>query len=111
MDLNFDTLTTAISNFAASDAVVNTEIENAIASGDYNKQLNDRLLYTERYFIGLGLPQRPYYKHVVQAPGLYQGYAPQIFPGITQAIQNDNASVAQAQIQLTSFFINKAANF
>ena len=48
---------------------------------------------------------------VVQAPGLYQGYAPQIFPGITQAIQNDNASVAQAQIQLTSFFINKAANF
>lgn len=48
---------------------------------------------------------------VVQAPGLYQGYAPQIFPGITQAINDNNAQVAQAQISLTAHFVTKAATF
>lgn len=81
MNLDFSELTTAIASFATSASVVNGQIRkfkfsfliffciyfffkgDAISSGDYNKQLNDRLLYTERYFIGLGLPHRPYYKH------------------------------------------------
>ena len=90
---------------------------------------------TERQFIGLGLPLRPYYRHgtcclyflrpcriwrlivavfplsVLQAPGLYQGYAPETLPGITQAISNGNERVAQSESQLTAYFITKAANF
>ncbi len=30
---------------------------------------NDKLMKTEREFLGPGLPKRPYFQHVIQAPG------------------------------------------
>ena len=100
-----------------------------LASGPYTKSINYRLQQTERMFIGLELPKRPYYQHgkpeaealldllsltlsiVLQAPGLYQGYAPETFPAVSQAIREENASAAQAQIHQIAYFIKKAANF
>lgn len=111
MQLDFSALSTAINTFASSAQQVNKEVEQAYQTGNYSPDLNRRLQQTERQFIGLGLPLRPYYKHVLQAPGLYQGYAPETFPGITQAISNGNAQAAQSQVQITAFFITKAANF
>lgn len=43
--------------------------------------MNDILFKAERQFLGRGLPKRPYYKHVIQAPGLYLGYGSSSFPG------------------------------
>lgn len=37
--------------------------------------LNDRIAFTERRFLSkLGLPHRRYFRHTLQAPGLYLGY-------------------------------------
>jgi len=83
----------------------------AVDNHSYSKELNDRILYTERQFIGIGLPERPYYRHVLQAPGLYQGYAPQVLPGISQAIRAQNQRVAQVQTELTAHVIIRAATF
>ena len=45
-------------------------------------ELNKRLSLTERQFLAAGgLPQRPWFKHTLQAPGLYLGYAAEPFPG------------------------------
>eukprot|EP01127_Copromyxa_protea_P018504 TRINITY_DN5843_c0_g1_i1.p1 TRINITY_DN5843_c0_g1~~TRINITY_DN5843_c0_g1_i1.p1 ORF type:complete len:638 (-),score=112.15 TRINITY_DN5843_c0_g1_i1:159-2072(-) len=58
-------------------------LEAAIAGGVQNlSALNSKLYLAERQFLGSGLPKRPYYKHVLQAPGLYLGYDSQSFPGI-----------------------------
>ena len=41
-------------------------------------ELNDRLMRVERHFLDLaeggGLPKRPWFKHLLQAPGIFLGY-------------------------------------
>jgi len=47
---------------------------------------NEILGMLERKFLDeKGLPKRKWFKHVLQAPGLYLGYSPEVFPGIQQA--------------------------
>eukprot|EP01113_Clastostelium_recurvatum_P031897 TRINITY_DN4033_c0_g2_i2.p1 TRINITY_DN4033_c0_g2~~TRINITY_DN4033_c0_g2_i2.p1 ORF type:complete len:736 (-),score=140.11 TRINITY_DN4033_c0_g2_i2:65-2272(-) len=60
--------------------------------------LNDRLMLAERMFLGAGIPGRPFFRHVVQAPGLYKGYEPDVFPGVIQAIEDGNMTLAQDQL-------------
>jgi N-acetylated-alpha-linked acidic dipeptidase len=43
-----------------------------------------------------GLPRRPWFKHLVYAPGFYTGYGVKTLPGIREAIEErkwDEASV------------------
>jgi N-acetylated-alpha-linked acidic dipeptidase len=54
----------------------------------------------ERFFLGPGLPRRPWYRHVVQAPGLYLGYGADTFPGLKQAIRDRNWTQAQQQANI-----------
>jgi N-acetylated-alpha-linked acidic dipeptidase len=46
-----------------------------------------------------GLPDRPWYKHAVYAPGYYTGYGVKTLPGIREAIENRNWVLAQQQIE------------
>src|SRR5207253_7222036 len=43
-----------------------------------------------------GLPNRPWYRHLVYAPGYYTGYGVKTFPGIREAVE-DKPDVAIAQ--------------
>lgn len=45
-----------------------------------------------------GLPQRPWYRHYVYAPGLYTGYGVKTFPAVREAIELRKWSEANAQI-------------
>ncbi len=47
-----------------------------------------------------GLPDRPWYKHTIYAPGEFTGYAAVVIPGVNEAI--DVADTARAQTQLTA---------
>ena len=49
-----------------------------------------------------GLPDRRWFKHCLQAPGLDLGYAAEAFPGIQQALDENNFTVAQEQVDLTT---------
>ncbi|KAL7321664.1 Vacuolar protein sorting-associated protein 70 [Mucor circinelloides] len=55
------------------------------------KKVNDRLAFFERGFIDpKGNIDRDFFKHVIFAPGLWQGYAAQIFPAIADGVENNN---------------------
>ena len=69
-------------------------------------------MLTERKFLtASGLPGRPYFKHVVQAPGLYQGYDADVFPGLAQAIRDHDWVLAKQQTDLIAETIENAGNF
>jgi N-acetylated-alpha-linked acidic dipeptidase len=68
-------------------------------SDDELKHLNDRIAFAERKFLNhRGLPRRKWFKHVLQAPGLYTGYAPDILPAIVQSFKDDS-NPQQANIE------------
>jgi N-acetylated-alpha-linked acidic dipeptidase len=59
-------------------------------------ELNGLLIRTERVLTRPdGLPNRPWYKHQIYAPGLYTGYGVKTLPGIREAVDNKNWSLAQ----------------
>lgn len=52
------------------------------------RAVNKKYKYLERAFLHeKGLDGRPWFKHVVFAPGLWTGYAGAVFPGLVEAIE------------------------
>ena len=56
-----------------------------------------------------GLPQRPYFRHILQAPGLYLGYASEVFPGVSQACDDGDYDIANQQVIVAANCIREAA--
>lgn len=108
----FASINSAINNFY--DVAIRVENErNRLNVNDTNavSRFNDRLIQTERQFIyPSGLPGRPFYKHVVQAPGLNLGYDPVPFPGIVDGILNYDWEEAQQQVSIVANLIGQAAS-
>ncbi len=57
-----------------------------------------------------GLPKRPWFKHTIFAPGEYTGYAAVVLPGVTEAIENGDATLAQEQVDVLTTALNNAAS-
>jgi N-acetylated-alpha-linked acidic dipeptidase len=55
-----------------------------------------------------GLPNRPWFKHTIYAPGEYTGYAAVVIPGVNEAIDAKDLSRAQAQMQVLTDAIDRA---
>ena len=45
-----------------------------------------------------GLPRRPWYRHLLYAPGYYTGYGVKTMPGVREAIEEKNYAEAEAEI-------------
>ena len=77
--------------------------------------VNERLALVERRFLsaaeGIGLPGRKWFRHCLQAPGLYTGYAPQTLPGVVHAIKNAAWGEAQEQADECARRIEAAAAY
>jgi N-acetylated-alpha-linked acidic dipeptidase len=56
-----------------------------------------------------GLPNRPWYRHTIYAPGEYTGYAAVVIPGVTEAIQSKNADRAGQQLGVLTEALDRAA--
>ena len=56
-----------------------------------------------------GLPNRPWYKHTVFAPGEYTGYAAVVIPGVNEAIDAKDADRARQQLSVLADALNRAA--
>ena len=70
---------------------------------DKQKQLNDILYKAERSLLNEnGLPRRNWYRHQVYAPGYYTGYGVKTLPGIREAIEQNNWTEAQANIEIVA---------
>jgi N-acetylated-alpha-linked acidic dipeptidase len=73
-------------------------------------QVNALLRQAEADFISpAGLPNRPWYKHVIFAPGEYTGYAPVVIPGVTEAVEARNGPLAAEQLTVLTQALDHAA--
>ncbi|KAI1444501.1 glutamate carboxypeptidase [Annulohypoxylon stygium] len=112
---NLDTsiLQDAIEEFKTGATEVQAAAEQAIATNDSGLMtlVNHKYRDFQRGFVSQGgLPNREFYKHLVFAPGLDTGYAATTFPGITEAVEAGNASLATEFVQKTADAILVAAN-
>jgi N-acetylated-alpha-linked acidic dipeptidase len=64
------------------------------------KAVNELLLKSEREFLATdGLSHRPWFKHLLYAPGLYTGYDVKTMPGIREAIEQGQWSDVDPEIR------------
>ena len=71
--------------------------------------VNFVLRNTERAFLTDGLPDRPWFKHAIYAPGEHTGYAAVVIPGVNEAIENKNLDLTKQQLQILTGVLNRAA--
>jgi N-acetylated-alpha-linked acidic dipeptidase len=63
------------------------------------QDLNQKLVESERRLTTTeGLPRRPWYKHMLYAPGVYSGYGVKTLPGIREAIEERYWAEADSEI-------------
>ncbi len=61
--------------------------------------LNARLIQTERRLTSPeGLPRRPWFKHLIYAPGFYTGYGVKTLPGVREGIEEHRYEEADREI-------------
>jgi N-acetylated-alpha-linked acidic dipeptidase len=57
-----------------------------------------------------GLPGRPWYRHTIFAPGMLTGYAAVVIPGVNEAIDAHNPTIAAQQLTVLSQALDRATN-
>ncbi|HWY53346.1 MAG TPA: M28 family metallopeptidase [Terriglobales bacterium] len=73
-------------------------------------KLNLALRHAERaLLIPDGLPNRPWFRHAIYAPGQYTGYAAVVIPGINEAIDRHDLARTREQISALATALNRAA--
>jgi N-acetylated-alpha-linked acidic dipeptidase len=71
--------------------------------------LNTQLRNVEESFLAeQGLPNRPWFKHTIYAPGEYTGYAAVVIPGVNEALDAKDLPRAQQQMTVLTEAINRA---
>ena len=61
--------------------------------------LNQKLMQSERKLTSPeGLPGRPWFQHLIYAPGAYTGYGVKTIPGVREAIEQKKWKEADEQI-------------
>ncbi|MGO8757045.1 MAG: M28 family metallopeptidase [Terracidiphilus sp.] len=78
-------------------------------SGDLTK-LNLALRQAETALLSpAGLPNRPWYRHTIYAPGEFTGYSAVVLPGVNEAIEARNQTLAQQQLAVLAQALDRAA--
>ena len=79
------------------------------ASGDLAK-LNLALRQAETGLISeQGLPNRPWYRHTIYAPGEFTGYSAVVIPGVNEAIDARDLKLATQQLTVLTQALTRAA--
>jgi N-acetylated-alpha-linked acidic dipeptidase len=105
--ISFDEAARAASHFSQAGAKILRRQKNP--PSDPTK-LNETLRATERaLLIPDGLPNRPWFRHVIYAPGEYTGYAAVVIPGINEAIDQRDLVRSRQQVDILAGALNRAA--
>ncbi len=111
-NIDFAGLRAAAEAFAKAGADVRARGETLLgqaASPADLAAINRRLIMAERDLIEpAGLPDRPWYRHVVYAPGLYTGYGVKTIPGVREAVDAGNYTRAAEQAQIVIRALQRA---
>ncbi|EMD89702.1 hypothetical protein COCC4DRAFT_56324 [Bipolaris maydis ATCC 48331] len=94
----------AITAFEEAARLFNAARDAAVVSNNVRliMELNRKARDFGREFINQGgLPGRPFYQHLLFAPGIDTGYRPVTFPGITEAVSMGNFTLANEYLGRT----------
>jgi len=93
-----------------SAAAQRTQAAESAPLGDLAR-LNLALRQTEAALLSdAGLPNRPWYRHTIFAPGEHTGYSAVVLPGVNEAIDARDVNVAAQQLQVLTQALNRAAS-
>lgn len=93
---------------AANAAQALQSIRPGALTASQENAINRALVNVEQGFLSLnGLPDRPWYKHTIFAPGSDAGYAAEIFPGVTESMNSDPA-IFTAQLNALEDALHRA---
>lgn len=95
------------------DAAMKAFLLNGQSQKNYFPQtrvFNDKMMNVERMFLDeKGLNGRPFFKHVICAPHIEDGYGYEVFPGIMEALRSQNVNDISKAFQVVSEKIVSAA--
>lgn len=73
--------------------------------------INAKLFSIDRKFLHPeGLETRPWFKHIVYAPGRYTGYAGQVLPGLAESIEDNDDKLLEKWVEIISNILKDATN-
>jgi len=106
---DFSKASEAAKRFSAAGAKV-LAIQKAPPQGPAAVRLNQVLIGAERaLLLEKGLPNRPWFRHSIYAPGQYTGYAAVVIPGVNEAIDAKQGQLTSEQLQVLTDALNRAA--
>ena len=109
--LNFAPLDNAADALALSAQRYQTAVEKVWGLGLSQlalNGLNQKLMESELHLAAEeGLLRRPWYKHMIYAPGIYSGYAAMTVPGVREAIEQKHWDEANSEIVRVSAILDK----
>jgi N-acetylated-alpha-linked acidic dipeptidase len=112
-NVDFAGLRSAADAFARAGADIRGRGESMLGATSTPQDLaamNRRLIMAERELIEpAGLPDRPWYRHVIYAPGLYTGYGVKTIPGVREAVDAGNYARAAEQAAIVIRALQRAA--
>ena len=103
--ISFAALENAVDNLALSaehyDKAAKKLVQNtAPLSQEVLQSINAKLIQSERLLTNSeGLPGRPWFKHLIYAPGLYTGYDVKTIPGVREAIEQKHWDEADVEVK------------
>lgn len=107
MQLDFTAADAAAQHLLAAGQGIRTRQEHP--SGDL-AALNTALRQTAEDLLSpQGLPNRPWYKHTIYAPGQYTGYEAVVIPGVNESIDAHQPKTAQQQLAVLAAALGRAA--
>jgi len=113
--IDFDGLKDAADAFAKAGARLRQKGDELLVTSltqvrlETIRDINRRLMMAERDLIEpAGLPDRPWYRHVIYAPGLYTGYGVKTIPGVREAVDAGNYERAADQAKIVIRALRRA---
>ena len=105
--LKFDRALQAARRFTAAGVAIGLAQQN---TGSDAVALNRALIAAERgLLLPEGLPNRPWFRHSIYAPGQYTGYAAVVIPGVNEAVDAGDGVLAAVQLEKVAQALDRAA--
>ncbi len=109
--LNFAPLQNALKQLEQAAAEV-SKVDPAKLTAAKRAAWESALRVAEQKFLqSEGLPRRPWFRHVLHAPGFYTGYGVKTLPGVREAIEQRYWKEAETQIRLTGTALTAYADW
>ncbi|MDQ3349617.1 MAG: aminopeptidase, partial [Acidobacteriota bacterium] len=98
---DFTQVLTALDQLRAAGEAADRAADAAMKNGDAAalRRINDALTSVEAAFLDAkGLPNRPWFRHMLIGPGLTTGYAPWPFPALQEAVEAKDAAMFTREV-------------